>query len=206
LCQGTSYILPDNRTVSNTGRYDVSFQTPTGCDSTIFFDIRVFKKPSDLMPIADTCLGSDDSLTLTATKGFETYNWMGISYSEPAYKVYKEGAYYVSVNNYCGTKTDTVHVYKNCDYPIYMPAAFTPNGDGLNDIFRVPPQNKNRLIQLTVYNRLGLVIFTTSDKSKGWNGYFEGHPADNGVYIYLLRMAGISGKAITQKGAVVLMR
>ena len=87
-----------------------------------------------------------------------------------------------------------------------MPAAFTPNGDGLNDVFRVPPQNKNRLVRLTIYNRLGQLIFTTSEMGRGWDGYFNSHPSDNGVYIYFLKMTGITGKEITQKGTVVLIR
>ena len=206
LCDGDNYILPDNSKVVTAGRYDVTLKTPKGCDSTIFFNIQVFKNPSDLMHIADTCLGNKDSLTLTATSGFDAYNWMGTITSSPVYQVYKEGQYHVTVSNYCGTKTDTIKVYKNCDYPVYMPSAFTPNGDGLNDIFRVPPQNKNRLVRLTIYDRLGQVIFTTSDKGTGWNGYFNSHPADNGAYIYLLKMTGITGKEITQKGTVVLIR
>ena len=206
LCEGNDFTLPDNSQVTHTGRYDVTLKTPKGCDSTIFYNIQVFKNPSDLMHIADTCFGNTDSLTLTTTAGFDAYNWMGTTTASPNFEVYKEGQYHVTVTNYCGTKTDTIHVYKSCDYPIYMPGAFTPNGDGLNDVFRVPPQNKNRLVRLTIYNRLGQVIFTSSDKGKGWDGYFNSHPADNGVYIYLLKMTGITGKEINQKGTVVLIR
>ena len=206
LCEGDNYLLPDNSKVVRAGRYDVTLKTPKGCDSTIFFNIQVFKKPSGLMPVADTCLGNNDSLVLNATAGFESYNWMGTITGSPSYQVYKEGLYYVTVNNYCGTKTDTIQVYKDCNYPIYMPAAFTPNSDGLNDVFRVPPQNKNRLVRLSIYNRLGQLIFTTSDKGRGWDGFFNSHPSDNGVYIYFLKMTGITGQEITQKGTVVLIR
>ena len=146
------------------------------------------------MHIADTCLGNNDSLTLATTNGFDAYNWMGAITGSPVYEVYKEGQYHVTVTNYCGTRTDTFHIYKNCEYSVYMPAAFTPNGDGLNDLFRVPPPDKNRLVRLTIYNRLGQLIFTSSDKSKGWDGYLNSRPADNGVYIYMLMMTGITGK------------
>ncbi len=206
LCEGDNYVLPDNSKVTHTGRYDVTLKTPKGCDSTLFFNIQVFKNPSDLMHVADTCFGNNDSLALTTTSGFDAYNWMGSVTSSPVYEVYKEGQFHVTVSNYCGTKTDTIQVYKNCDYPIYMPSAFTPNGDGLNDVYHVPPQNKNRLVRFIIYDRLGQVIFTTSDKGKGWDGYFNSHPADNGVYIYQLMMTGITGKEITQKGTVVLIR
>ena len=206
LCEGDTYTLPDNREVSVAVRYDVSYTTLTGCDSTAFYDINVFKKPSGLMTVSDTCLGENDSVTIHATKGFDAYKWMNIVTDKPFYEVYKEGAYYVNVSNACGTKTDTIHVYQQCEYPILLPSAFTPNGDGLNDVFRVPPLNKNHLMLLKIYNRFGQLMFSTSDKSKGWNGYINSFPADNGTYIYDIKMTGITGKLISQKGTIVLIR
>lgn len=206
ICEGDSYLLPDERKVSVAGRYDVSFTTPYGCDSTVFVDIRSYKKPADLLPVADTCLGNNDSVTINVTKGFDVYNWMNTTTTKPSFDVHSEGIYYINVNNYCGSKTDTFQVYQECNYPIYMPSAFTPNNDGLNDVFRVPPQNKNRLVSLKIYDRFGQMIFSTTNQQKGWDGYVNSHPADAGTYVYLLQMRGITGKPVSKKGVLTLIR
>ncbi len=206
ICEGDSYLLPDNRTITKTGRYDVSFTTPYGCDSTFFINAKSYKKPSDLLPVSDTCLGSNDSVIINATKGFDTYKWMNIISDKPFYKVTTEGTYHLRIDNYCGSKTDTFQVYKQCDYPIYMPSAFTPNNDQLNDIFKVPEQNKNRFVSLKIYNRFGQLVFSSFNKKIGWDGNINNFPADTGSYIYLLEMKGITGRPVSQKGNITLIR
>ena len=206
LCEGDSYTLPDNRIVTATGRYDVSFTTFYGCDSTYFINVQSYKKPSDLMPVADTCLDNRDSVVINITSGFSEYNWGTTITQQPSFSFHQPGTYYVKVANYCGTKTDTIQVYPQCDYPIYMPTAFTPNNDQLNDLYRVPPQNKNRLLSFKIYNRFGQLVFVTTDKKRGWDGNIKSFPADTGTYTYYLEMSGITGKRISQKGTFVLIR
>jgi gliding motility-associated-like protein len=98
-------------------------------------------------------------------------------------------------------------VYKQCEFEIKMPTAFTPNGDNKNDLFRVPPQIYNRLISFTVFNRWGQIMFRTSDVSKGWDGQFQNHPAPTGTYVYYVVMRSLDNrKNITGKGYVTLLR
>ena len=206
LCEGENYMLPDKRDVTTGGNYDVTLKTAKGCDSIVFYNIDVYKNPSDLAAIADTCLGDADSIIISTTPGFVAYKWMNVVTEKPSYEIYKEGTYYVTVTNFCGTKTDSVHIYKDCDYPVYMPTAFTPNGDRLNDVYRVPPLNKNRLVKLSIYNRFGQLIFSTTDINKGWDGFYKSYPVGTGVYIYQLSMKGITGTPVYQKGTFMLMR
>ncbi|MBS1669408.1 MAG: gliding motility-associated C-terminal domain-containing protein [Bacteroidetes bacterium] len=206
LCKGLSYTLPDQTIVSDAGRYYVVLKTPKGCDSTVFFDITVSKNPNDLALVSDTCLGHLDSLVLHATDSFSTYNWMNSLSSQSTYTVFAPGTYWVSVSNICGAKTDTVVVYDQCNFPVNMPNSFTPNGDGKNDLFRVPIQNRNHLVRLLVYNRWGELVFATNNATTGWDGYFKGQAQPAGTYIYFLIMNGLDGKEITSKGFVVLIR
>ena len=108
--------------------------------------------------------------------------------------------------NRCGSKTDTIIVYDGCEFPIYFPSAFTPNGDLLNDILKVPELNKNKLRRLTIYNRWGELIFSTTNPYDGWNGKVKGVLQPAGVYIYYLEMESLSGQRLNQKGTVVLIR
>jgi gliding motility-associated-like protein len=208
ICAGSQYILPDNTVIKDSGIYDVSYKTQIGCDSVILYHAIIIKNPSDLSLGKDTCFTGESSIKLQATEGYDSYNWMHneIIDSQSTYTATTAGIYYVTVSNYCGTKTDSIQVFEKCDFPVYMPSAFTPNNDGLNDVFRVPPTNNNQLIRLTIYNRWGQLVFSTTDITKGWDGNVNNVLQPPGAYIYYLQMAGLTGNKISQKGAFVLIR
>lgn len=87
----------------------------------------------------------------------------------------------------------------------YMPSAFSPNGDGLNDVFRIPRSASLLLKQFSIYNRWGEEIFRTTDPGKGWNGTFKGRPLESSAFVYLIR-GTMDGKEKVFKGTVVLIR
>jgi gliding motility-associated-like protein len=206
LCENQTYILPDSTVVSATGRYYQTLQTKDGCDSVTFYDVTVFKSPSHLQASADACLNNNTSVELRATGGYESYIWNGLPSPDSVFTATAAGTYTVKVDNFCGSKTDTVKVFETCDFPIYFPSAFTPNGDFLNDILKVPVQNKNKLIRLSVYDRWGNLVFATTDPDIGWNGSRKSIPQPVGIYIYYLEMEGLSGRKLNQKGTVALIR
>ena len=86
-----------------------------------------------------------------------------------------------------------------------MPNAFTPNADGNNDVFRIPPGVTLTLESFSVYDRWGNRVFSTRNIDEGWDGTRHGSPADIGTYVYIIK--GISGgKTISSKGTVHLLR
>ncbi|GEO11089.1 NHL domain-containing protein [Segetibacter aerophilus] len=89
---------------------------------------------------------------------------------------------------------------------LYMPTAFTPNDDGKNDVFRIPPATSITLKEFTVFNRWGAKVFTTRDQQTGWNGKYKGNLSDMGVYIYIISGTDLQGKEVFVKGSVLLMR
>jgi len=151
-------------------------------------------------------MNNESVITLIATGGYESYLWNNISTPDSSYPVTQPGTYSVTVENLCGSKTDTVQVYAKCDFPVYFPTAFTPNGDLLNDILRVPWANNNKLVRLRVYNRYGQMVYSTTQINEGWDGNYKNEPQPQGAYTYILEMKGLSGKKINQKGTVVLIR
>ncbi len=90
--------------------------------------------------------------------------------------------------------------------PIFIPSAFTPNGDGINDVFSVARLKLTRLVLFSVYNKWGQLVFNTTDPKKGWDGTFNGEPQDIGVYNYLIIAAESDGVNKTYKGDVTLIR
>lgn len=93
-----------------------------------------------------------------------------------------------------------------CGAPfIYVPNAFTPNGDGQNDELLVRGVNITELY-LAVYDRWGEKVFETENQAIGWDGVFEGHDADPAVFVYYLEAVCLDGQEYFEKGNVTLIR
>ena len=207
ICENESYELKDGTTLTRPGTYYETLKTKDGCDSVIFYNLKVIKSPSHLSVTTDTCLNSQSSVTVKASGGYNSYVWNNeIPTIDSTYTIYSTGTYPVTVTNKCGTKTDSVYVMDGCDFPIYFPNAFTPNGDLINDVLRVPPLNKNKLLSLRIYNRFGKLVFYTTQSNVGWDGTYKGKLQPAGVYVYVLDMDGLSGRNLHQKGTVALIR
>jgi len=104
---------------------------------------------------------------------------------------------------------DSVTVSINVDNNIteFVPAAFTPNNDGKNDVFRIVNMKYDKLVDFTVFNRWGQMIYhNTGDPNKGWDGTFNGVPQDMGTYYYNIILSRPDGTTKTLKGDVTLIR
>ncbi len=115
-----------------------------------------------------------------------------------------EAMFMLTVFNTSGCRSRAFAVV-NIAFNFYMPNAFTPNGDGLNDIFRIPRQSRTGIRQFSIYNRWGRLIFQTTNPLSGWDGKINGQHAPAGVYTYLIK--GENEKSGFQyKGSFVLIR
>lgn len=102
------------------------------------------------------------------------------------------------------TVSETVYVTATSEC---LPSAFTPNNDGLNDVFKLCSVHGQRLVDFSVFNRWGqLVYHNTTDPLKGWDGTFNGTPQDMGTYNYLIILEEPGGMTKTYKGEVTLIR
>ncbi len=205
LCDVATYTLPDNNVVQESGIYYTAYKTLKGCDSIRFVPVTFSKSP-EVKITGEICLEGKDSIVLKATPGFTSYNWMNNITSESTYTVKQPGIYWTEVSNLCGVTRDSIEVLDKCNFEIYMPNAFTPNGDGLNDSFGVSGYNKNKFIKLSIYNRLGQMMFETTEQTKKWDGTFKNKLQPTGVYIYYLQMETLNGKALSKKGIMTLIK
>lgn len=89
---------------------------------------------------------------------------------------------------------------------LFIPSAFTPNADGLNDILKPVAIGITRIDYFTVFNRWGQVLFNTKEIGKGWDGTFSGTKQASGTYVYQAQGVDFLGNTITKKGTVVLIR
>ncbi len=86
-----------------------------------------------------------------------------------------------------------------------MPNAFTPNGDGKNDIFRIPPGHEIESGLFRVFNRWGEQVFQSRDLSKGWDGTIKNIQQQSGVFTYIIEGTQYN-KKLQLKGTVMLIR
>ena len=91
------------------------------------------------------------------------------------------------------------------DVYIFVPNAFSPNGDGENDILFVRGQNLEE-IQLKVFDRWGELIFETTEQDMGWDGTYKGRPVDPDVYVYHLKVICFDEQENLIKGNVTVLR
>lgn len=174
--------------------------------SVIFSELNKFT----LGPDSFLC----DTTTLTIDAGQRTainYLWQDGS-NDQTLSVNRSGSYWVQVTDVNGcTKKDSINVIiQNCEEcGLFIPSAFTPNDDGLNDLFKTRPQCPAIGLQnfsLSVYNRWGQLVFMTNDINKGWDGKYKNKGLDQGVYVYLVDYSFKQNKFHHQKGAITLVR
>jgi gliding motility-associated-like protein len=100
----------------------------------------------------------------------------------------------------------------DCSCKPIVPNAFTPNGDGRNDIFMpvFNPDCDERYYELRIYNRYGQLVYMTNRKGTGWDGTYttSQKPADAGVYFYTISLYNRYGDKDPQliKGDIMLVR
>jgi gliding motility-associated-like protein len=207
ICEKDQYQLPNGVPVTTSGTYYIINKTVLGCDSISYYHITILKDPAAISLGSDTCMEGKDSLVLIATPGYDRYSWNNGFTFENSYIVHQPGNYQVTVTNQCGTKTTSIHVLAICDAPIYIPNAFTPNADGLNEVFRIPPTPYYDLNSFKIFNRWGEIIFQTNRIGNGWDGKYKGIQQPSGIFTYTIHITSLkTGKTSMIKGAFQLIR
>jgi len=188
--------------VSATGSYALTV-TDSNCAATDTININVSTIPIVNLG-ADTSLCNDEVLVLNANVANGSLLWSTGSTSETI-EVSQTGIYSVIAENVCGAVGDTISVsFYSCD--IWFPSAFSPNGDGLNDIIRV----RGTLFAfdhfaLSIFNRWGQRVFYTENIYDGWDGKVNNTLEDIGTYFYMITYHW-EGKRHMLKGDFQLIR
>lgn len=158
----------------------------------------------------DAMLCYGQSLTLKPNIKNVHYLWQDGS-TRDSFLVQQPGTYTLKLTNQYGcTVTKSVKAdFQQCsECKLYVPNAFTPNGDGTNDVFKAKTicvQIDN--FRLKIYNRWGQLIFKSADISKGWDGMYKGELQQTGTYVYFIsyKKYGVNGLQ-QQKGLVTLLK
>jgi len=175
------------------------------CKTTIPFEVIY---GPDAFPLPD--LGNDQFIcpgqSIKLTPGiFNSYQW-NTGETSAEINVDSASSYIVTVTNSAGcTDLDTINFELGCGTDIWLPKAFTPDEDGVNDYFKaegidVPSFTMN------IFNRYGQPIFKSDNISLGWDGKFDGTDAPIGVYGYTCRYTFRNGEKGVKRGSFLLLR
>ncbi|NML41533.1 T9SS type B sorting domain-containing protein [Chitinophaga sp. G-6-1-13] len=139
-----------------------------------------------------------------------TFSWQdGPFNTETHFTTSGPGVYKITVKNEWGCKaSDNVNIQeKYCGCDVYLPTAFSPNGDGKNDIFKPVLYCVTKKFRFRVYNRWGQLIFSTTNPGEGWNGTLPGgNKAGIGSYIWTLEYESFDFPDVIKKtGAVTVV-
>ncbi len=205
----TSISSPKASPAADT-RYMVVVANAAGCTDTAYIDVKVFVRAiAHAGPDKFLVEGQTVILAGSIEGSYQSFSWSPSTYltaSEtltPASRPPADISYVLTVqsNNGCGITKDTMDVkfYKG----IYIPSAFTPNGDAINPTWNIPALNAFPGFELHVFNRYGQVVFETKNANVAWNGKFKGEDVPAGAYIYVIDLKKDPG---ILKGTVMVIR
>jgi gliding motility-associated-like protein len=155
----------------------------------------------------DTAGCSGDTILLNAfLDSGSTYLWQDGS-TNSSFSVSRSGTYQVTVSNTCGTGSSQKTItFGTCHFDLSIPNAFTPNGDGHNDVFHVRYTQQPQQYSLNIFNRYGQRLFSSANPSEGWDGTYKGVPQPIDSYVWSIRYRDLRGTHHSLKGNVALIR
>jgi gliding motility-associated-like protein len=199
--------------------YNLSVVGVNGCSSLQDGQVTIQVTPQPKVFVGkDTSIAIGEPFVLQATdvngSGFNQFAW------QPFYLLNDASAQYPFIQNIqnntqfsvtattlagcVGTDTVNIKVFNKAD--IYVPNAFTPNGDGTNDILRAIPVGIKLFNSFTVYDRYGYTIFNTTSAYNGWDGKNKNGILNTGSFVWVVSGVDFNGNLVERKGTVTLIR
>ncbi len=196
-------------------RYIVAVTDTLGCPKPVRDTVWVYVDPKVIANAGprDTSIVIGEPLFLNGSGGttylWDPPTWLNDATIKNPVALPQNNIQYVltaiSANGCINTDTIDIKLYKIAP-DMYVPTAFTPNGDGNNDIFKPILIGMKELRYFRVYNRLGQLLYSTGEIGKGWDGRFAGRGQDPATYVWMAEAITYKGDVRFKKGYVVLIR
>lgn len=210
----SSVLINTNHQYLVAGNYNISLavSTANGCSSTLI-------KPTELvMPFAyagpDTIVIIGQPYQLHAVgSGSGTYSWTpaaalnNASIANPIVTLQHDERFYLTTTSAAGcVATDDVFIKVVTDFDVYVPSAFTPNGNGNNELLIPYPVGMKQLNYFKIFNRYGQQIYSTTQFGNGWDGKINGKPQPTGTYVWVLQAVNMLGRLVNKSGSSLLLK
>jgi gliding motility-associated-like protein len=202
------------RTYNNAGERPFTLYTFTdkGCKDTIYRPFTLYTNNAEAGK--DTLAAFMEPVQLNA-KGEPNmkYVWTPATgldrwdIEKPVATLYYDQRYFLYSVSAQGCKKQSQILVKRFAGPdLYVPNAFTPDLNGINDRLKVKPVGYRSFSYFAVYNRWGQMVFRTTNFNQGWDGTINGKKAEAGTYVYVASAIDYKGRPLNRKGTVVLLR
>ena len=212
-----TFVSPDSSQAvalpDSSQEYIFNVRDNYGCNFSVFDTMKVF-----IDPPVPAFAGNDTNAVLG--QPHQLFATGGVSYmwspsvnlnnpfaQNPRATLFNDTYFRVTVTDAIGCSgfDDVfIKVYEGPTY--YVPNAFTPNKDGLNELFRPIPVGMAQTDYFMVFDRYGTLVFQTNQWLKGWDGTIKGKDALMGTYVWMVKGKDKIGKVVQMKGTVLLMR
>ena len=201
-------VIDEPNAIGASANYNVNGFSLNGRNSSLglpnsFHHLDLTPPPAPIVHLGnDTNLCVEESLNLEVATANTTYMWQDGSTSS-SFDIYDEGTYWVELTSNCRTSSDTIQVsIADCEAIIEMPNVFSPNNDGMNDMF-MPIESKSITSMTTIiFDRYGKQLLETTNPNIEWNG----DNAKEGTYFWVIEYTDTTGLISSIKGKVTLLR
>ena len=184
------------------------------CFSNVRDTVLVTVIPEPVVDAGESItIGIGETATLNAS-GEWAFNWLpnsdlsSTAIPNPNVTPLETTTYYVVTTDQFGCQSiDSVQVIVDNIFEVVMPNAFSPNRDGVNDVFSIgPTRGLAEVLEFKIFTRWGQEVFSTTDVTKGWNGEVDFRPMGIGTYVYYVRALTLLNEELTWKGNLTLIR
>ncbi|MBC7850606.1 MAG: PKD domain-containing protein, partial [Chitinophagaceae bacterium] len=218
----TSVAQNPSTSYSTSGRFTITLDAANNFGCRASTTATVFVPPTPVVTVLNNPVipvGSSVSLPVTYSPNIATYNWTPTKWLDctdcptPIATPKSTIKYKVDVTDIYGCRGSndvTITVVCN-DKNYFVPNTFTPNNDGVNDVFYPRGSGLTRVQSMRIFNRWGQMVyerknFTANDATVGWNGTFNGKTAESDAYVYIIEFVCDNSVIIPFKGNVTLIR
>jgi gliding motility-associated-like protein len=201
-------VFEPARALVGTNKIQYSFKTQGGCSAAISRNIVVARSPRvDAGPDLLVRRNTTQTIKASVSGGNVTYRWspaIGVSdptVLQPTLRPHADAVYTLTATTQEGcTASDIMQV--KAPAGVFIPNAFTPNGDGINDTWHIPFLMETDKAFIQVFNRDGVCVYLARNNAD-WNGKYKGTPMPIGTYVYMVKL---EGDAQLYKGTLTLVR
>jgi gliding motility-associated-like protein len=207
--------LPNPNTVAASGTYYIKSQSAVGCFTTKPVTVTIENKiPGIRYPDVTIAVNTPVALQARRLQQNSTYKWSpnrglnNYNNQDVVFSFDQKTEYLIAITSSAGCVTiDTQLVnIEITQSGIFVPKAWTPNGDGHNDLLFPLTLNIVKINYFRVFNRWGQLMFETNTFNTGWNGIYKGKPQPIEVFTWSVEAVTIKGEIIKQSGNSVLIR
>jgi gliding motility-associated-like protein len=222
ICNGAEFVTNGGQIIQQSGTYYDFLQTPYGCDSTLVYEVNVIPSQIALYETSPLFASAYNPLAVFTSNslGADSTEWNFFDYGTYTDTIVsiqfgEVGSFHpfcLTIWNESGCASQLCGEFEvREEFAVFIPNAFSPNGDGVNDLFSIEGQDidPNDFL-LQIFNRWGELIFESNSPSIKWNGTFNGSSdyfAQEEVYVYQARIGSLAtGEIRAFSGSVTVIR